>query len=100
MTLDELLQAAKLRVRKKSKDSLDDDIKQLANAAKADLSRLGVHSSYLEEPDDPLIVEAILTYVRAKFSMDDNYDRHMASYKMLQADIKTSGKYKQEKADS
>jgi hypothetical protein len=96
MSKDELLAAAKLRVRKTSKDALDNDVQRYVDFALADLKRIGVHESYLTEPEDPLIVEAVLTYVKANYSMDANHERLMNSYNMALTKIK-GGNYKTEK---
>lgn len=61
MTKEQLIAKAKLRIRKTSSDMLDEDVGQLVEVALADLKRIGVHSSYLDEADikDPLIIEAV-----------------------------------------
>ena len=48
MNKTELIAKAKLRLRKMSADTLDEDVEQLINVALADLKRIGVHSSYLD----------------------------------------------------
>ena len=58
MTINELYDAAKLRVRKRISDDLDQDVKNAVNTAIADLKRIGVADSWLDTPEDPLIVEA------------------------------------------
>lgn len=93
MTKEELLAAAKLRVRKSSTDPLDADVQRHIDFAMADLKRIGVHEYYLETPADPLIVEAVLTYVKANYSMDQNHERLMGSYNMALTKIK-GGRYK------
>ena len=45
MTKEQLIAKAKLRIRKKSSDMLDEDVGQLVEVALADLKRIGVHSS-------------------------------------------------------
>lgn len=59
MNKTELIAKAKLRLRKMSADTLDEDVEQLINVALADLKRIGVHSSYLDPENitDPLIIE-------------------------------------------
>lgn len=94
MTHDELLNAAKLRVRKTLSDSLDADVQRLIDTAIADLKRIGIHETYLEAPEDPLIVEAVLNYVKANYSIDANYDRLIGCYNMTLTKIKGDGKYK------
>ena len=50
MSYNELLDAAKLRVRKLSNDALDDDIKTYGEFALADLKRIGVNEEkYLKD---------------------------------------------------
>ena len=74
MTKEELIAKAKLRVRKTSKDALDEDMGQLVAVALEDLKRIGVHSDYLAENNitNPLIIEAVLLYVNAYFGTPEN----------------------------
>ena len=89
MTYNELVDAAKLRVRKLSKDALDEDVKTHVDFVLADLKRIGVNEEkYLKAPEDPLIIEAVLTYVKANYSMDANHERLMNSYNMILTKIK------------
>lgn len=93
MTKAELLGAAKLRVRKTAKDGLDTDVKRLIEAALSDLERIGVHSSWLAAPSDPLIIEAVLSYVKANYSIANNYDTLIGIYNMVLTKIKIASKY-------
>ena len=93
MTIDELKTAAKLRTRKMSTDELDEDVFRYVDFALADLKRIGVAEEYLEAPEDPLIIEAVLTYVKANYSMDANHERLMNSYNMILTKIK-GGEYR------
>lgn len=93
MTKAELLDAAKLRVRKTAKDGLDADVKRLVAAALSDLERIGVHSSWLAAPSDPLIIEAVLSYVKANYSIANNYDTLIGIYNMVLTKIKIASKY-------
>ena len=94
MTIDELKAAAKLRTRKMSTDELDEDVKTHVNFVLADLKRIGVNEEkYLKAPEDPLIIEAVLTYVKANYSMDANHERLMNSYNMILTKIK-GGEYR------
>lgn len=94
MSKEELLQAAKLRVRKAGSDALDDDVQRLIDAAVEDLRRIGVHEDYLAEPAEPLIVEAVLNYVKANYGISDQYERLIGCYNMTLTKIKGSRKYK------
>lgn len=94
MTIDELYQAAKLRVRKAASDDLDKDVRRVADTAIADLKRIKVHESWLSEPSDPMIVETILSYVKANYSIDTNaYPILSGIYDMNVTKIKGDSKY-------
>ena len=93
MTKAELLSAAKLRVRKSATDSLDDDVQRLIDTALTDLERIGVKSSWLTAPKDPLIIEAVLSYVKANYSIADNYETLIGVYNMVLTKIKGDLKY-------
>lgn len=94
MTLEKLYEAAKLRVRKSISDGLDQDVRRVADTAIADLKRIGVHDSWLEDPEDPIIVEAVLSYVKANYSIDTNaYPILSGIYDMNITKIKGDGKY-------
>ena len=92
MIAQELLDAAKLRLRKTQSNLLDEDIKQLAGVAVADLKRIVVSDGFLSDCSDPIIREAVLTYVNANFGNHPDKDRLMASYDMLLTKIK-GGRY-------
>lgn len=93
MTKAELLSAAKLRVRKSAADALDADAERLINTALADLERIGVKASWLTALNDPLIIEAVLSYVKANYSVNDDYDTLIGIYNMVLTKIKGSAKY-------
>lgn len=90
MNKTELIAKAKLRLRKMSADTLDEDVEQLINVALADLKRIGVHSSYLDPGNitDPLIIEAALVYAKANFGNPENHGELMAAYDMICTKIK------------
>ena len=91
MVTQELLNAAKLRVRKTSSNALDEDIKQLAEVALRDLERIGVADIYLSACTDPLIREAVLTFVNANYGANPDSEKLMQSYDMLLIKIKGGG---------
>ncbi len=93
MTKQELIEKAKLRIRKSSSDELDEDVGQLAAVALADLKRMGVREEYLEEKkiEDPLIIEAVLVYVNANFGNPENQKELMEVYNMICTKIKGGG---------
>lgn len=93
MSYNELLDAAKLRVRKLSNDALDEDIKTYVDFALADLKRIGVNEEkYLKDPKDPVIIGAVLAYVRAYYTMDQYHDKWLECYNMHLTKIK-GGRY-------
>ena len=94
MTYNELVDVAKLRARKLSNDVLDEDVKTHVNFVLADLKRIGVNEEkYLKAPEDPIIIEAVLAYVKAYYCMDEYHDKWAAAYDMHLTRIK-GGDYK------
>lgn len=93
MTKENLIAKAKLRIRKTSSDVLDEDVGQLVEVALADLKRIGVNGSYLDEAaiKDPLIIEAVLLYCNANFGNPDNREQLLASYENMCTKIKGGG---------
>lgn len=94
MTIKELLHAAKIRIRKTANDELDSDVSRLIDTVFEDLKRIGVDPSWTENPSDPLIVEAVLSYVKANFSITDQYPVLNGIYEMNLTKIKGASKYK------
>lgn len=92
MSREELLRIAKLRLRKRSNDALDDDVSQLVETALADLERIGVHETWLQNPD-PMIKEAVLGYVKANYSINEQYGLLIGCYQSTLTKIKGSSKY-------
>jgi len=94
MTINELYEAAKLRVRKRISDDLDQDVQKVVDTAVADLKRIGVAESWVDNPTDPLIVEAVLSYVKANYSIDTTaYPVLSGIYDMNITKIKGCAKY-------
>lgn len=88
----DLIAAARLRVRKTSENALDRDIEQLAEAAVADMRRIGVGEKYLADLTDPLVRETVLTYVNAGYGSSPDREKLTAAYHMLLVKLK-GGKY-------
>jgi hypothetical protein len=94
MTIEELYSAARLRVRKTIKDALDEDVQRLVDACVADLKRIGVHESWISAPTDPIIIETVLSYVRANYSVDTSqYPILSGIYDMNLTKLKGDSKY-------
>lgn len=96
MNKKELLEKAKLRARKSNADKLDEDVEQLVEVAIEDLRRIGVNATWLEDPEDPLIVEAVLNYVKAHYGINDQYETLIGCYNMTLTKIKGCSKYRRE----
>lgn len=95
MTYEEIVNAAKTRLRKSETNDLDDDIRQYIEVVLSDLKRIGVHESRLQDPEDPLIIEAILVYVRAYYAMDQTHEHWKTTYNEIVGKIKMNPRYKE-----
>lgn len=77
---EEYLADMRLRVRA-SAAKLDDEVKDLILAARADLVSGGILLERAENESDPLIKQAISTYVKAEFGLDnEDSEKYRASY--------------------
>lgn len=85
----ELLDKARLALRI-STSAFDGEIADLIEAAKVDLSLGGVVN--LDE-SDPLIVRAVITYVRLHFGEPDDYDRLKRTYDEQKAQMGMATNY-------
>ncbi len=73
--------------------SLDTEIQDLIDAAKADLQLSGVHPSKIIDTD-PLIKRAVVVYCKAHFGWDNpEADRFAQSYTMLKQHLTLSAEY-------
>lgn len=85
-----MLEKVKLALRIKSVN-LDEEIKDLIEACKVDLSISGVRK-IVEE--DPLIQRAIVIYCKANFGMDNNdSEKYQKSYDLLKQSLSLCGDY-------
>mgnify|MGYP000071202539 FL=1 len=85
-----MLERVKLALRIKS-DKLDDEIVDLIEACKADLSLSGVRKI---EDTDPLIQQAIKLYCKANFGLDNkDSEKYQKSYDMLKISLSLCGDY-------
>ena len=92
MIQQDLMEAAKRRLRKTQANELDFDIEQLASFAIQDLRRIGVAEKYLADVKDPIIREAILTYVNANYGSNPDREKLMQAYEMILVKVK-GGRY-------
>lgn len=85
-----MLESIKLALRIKS-SAFDIEIIDLIEAAKLDLSISGIKNINKE---DPLIVQAVKTYCKANFSMDNkDSEKYQRSYDMLKQHLALCGDY-------
>ncbi len=79
-----MLNSVKISLRiNASNNAYDDEISGLINAAKLDLEISGVASTSIVE-SDPLIRQAIITYVKANFGYDNpDSEKLKESYSLL-----------------
>lgn len=85
-----MLEKVKLALRIKS-NSLNDEIQELIQSAKLDLKISGVKK--IDEAD-PLIAQAIKTYCKANFGLDNkDSEKYQKSYDMLKQHLSLCGDY-------
>lgn len=85
-----MLTAVKLALRI-STTAYDDEIQALIDAAYADLGISGIDTTILV--NDPLVVQAVKTYVRMSFGSPADYDRLKRSYDEQKAQMQTASGY-------
>ena len=72
----------------------DSELEDLINAARADLVLGGVLPAKAEDEQDPLIMRAVATYVKAEFGLDnDDSEKYRASYKGQRNGLALSDSY-------
>ncbi len=85
-----MLTAVKLALRI-STNAYDDEIQALIDAAYLDLGIAGVDARTIEQ--DPLVAQAVTTYVRMSFGSPSDYDRLKRSYDEQKAQMQTATGY-------
>lgn len=85
-----MLQAVKLALRVVT-DAYDNEITALINSAISDIGITGTDSESLV--NDPLVTQAIKTYVRLNFGSPSDYDRLKRSYDEQKAQLQTCSGY-------
>lgn len=85
-----MLTAVKLALRI-STNAYDNEIQALIDAAYLDLGIAGVDARSIEQ--DPLVVQAVKTYVRMSFGSPADYDRLKRSYDEQKAQMQTATGY-------
>lgn len=89
----EYLADIRLRVRP-SANKLDGEIVDLILAARADLAGGGVLPARAADESDPLIKQAVSTYVKAEFGLDnEDADKYRASYKSQKIALSMASDY-------
>jgi len=84
------IQAAAKMALRVTTTAFDDQIDDLIQAALLDLEAAGVTFT---DPDDPLVRQAVVTYVRMHFGQPDDFDRLKTSYDEQKAQMSTRSGY-------
>lgn len=85
-----MLQKIKLALRIKT-NALDDEIYDLTEACKIDLSISGVRKI---DEEDPIIIRAIILYCKANFGLDNKEsEKYQKSYDLLKQSLSLCGDY-------
>lgn len=85
-----MLTAVKLALRI-STNAYDTEIQALIDAAYLDLGIAGIDTEAIS--NDPLVVQAVKTYVRMSFGSPSDYDRLKRSYDEQKAQMQTATGY-------
>ena len=75
----------------------DDELKDLIVAARYDLRKLGgLKLEKVCDENEPLIKEAVKTYVKAFYGLDNpDAEKYIASYEMMRNELMLSDEYKE-----
>lgn len=84
-----LLEKSKLALRVTT-DAFDDEITDLISAAEKDLKVVGITEA---DDTDPLIIRAIILYVKANFGENENAVRLQQSYDSLKGQLQSATGY-------
>lgn len=84
-----ILTAARMALRVTT-TAFDDQINDLIDAALLDLEAAGITYA---DPNDALVRQAVVTYVRMHFGQPDDFDRLKASYDEQKAQMSTRTGY-------
>lgn len=78
-------------------DAFNDEIQLLLESAKEDLKTSGIQNEDLErtieEISSPLIIHAMITYVRFNFGSPDDYERLKESYEQQKTKLMMTSGY-------
>lgn len=87
--MDNVINSIKLALRITT-DAFNAELTDLYNAALLDLGIAGVTN---DDINDPLILRAVITYVKLHFGQPDDYDRLERSYDEQKAQLSTASGY-------
>lgn len=87
--MDNVINSIKLALRITT-DAFNAELTDLYNAALLDLGIAGVTN---DDINDPLILRAVITYVKLHFGQPDDYDRLKRSYDEQKAQLATATGY-------
>lgn len=90
--LNNLLAKAKVTLRV-STTAFDDEIKDIISAGYEDLGTRGVQIVVSEDSVSPMVLRALMTYVRMYFGDPDNLDRLRVAYDRQLGQLMTTSGY-------
>ena len=73
--------------------SYEPELTRLIDAACADLGIAGITATSATAVLDPILMQAVITYVRANFGTPSDYDRLKASYDEQKAQLQSATGY-------
>lgn len=77
-----------------ARPTTDGELRDLILAARADLARVGILPERAADETDPLIKQAISTYIKAEFGLEnEDAAEYRASYQMQRAELSNATKY-------
>lgn len=89
----ETLEKIKERIRLSS-STCDTEIQDLIESGKREMEIKGIYGSI----DDPLYLQAIVLYCKARYGYDDRSEEFYTAFQTLQDSMALSGDYREEKA--
>lgn len=89
-----LLEKCRLYLRKSSSSVLDEEIQDHINACLQDLKLAGILN---QDETDPLIIQAVTTYVRCNFGYENKeYERFKQAYDSIKLHLSLCSEYTEE----
>lgn len=88
-----MLEKVKVALRKVKVDAFDEEITDIIDAARTDLTLAGVTRAKADDDTDPLIIRAVILYAKAQFGYIENAAGFQRSYDALKNHLSLAGDY-------